>query len=340
VNKTDVSTASGSTWLVGGFGPDMGCESDGISIMRSRADGSLELSNLAAPVPSASFIVADGYRVYSTLEGSGQVAAFDWDGETLSAAKMTSSGGQYPCHITVHGSAVVAANYGTGTLAVIERASDSANLNTRHVETPVGSGPRQQQEGPHAHSSLFIDENTLVTLDLGADRIRVFDYRDFALTPAHEVALPAGFGPRDIIARPGGLYYVLGELGLGFIVFEWRERTLRQLCAIALPDASEGDQASAIAISDDGRHAYVGVRRSNVIAVLTIAEDGRSVAPLTAVSCEGDWPRHIVMHENVLHVCNQFSHSVASFRIDENGIPHLIAPPTRVLSPTYLTRIA
>jgi len=339
VKSTDLTAESPSTWLVGGFGSDMECESEGISVMRSRTDGSLELSHLAAAVPSASFLVVDGEQVFATLEGSGQVAAFDCDGETLSDMAMASSGGQYPCHVTVHGSVVVAANYGTGTLGVIERAADSRALETRHVEETTGVGPRPQQEGPHAHASLFVDGQTVFSLDLGADRIRIFDYSDFTLSQVDEVVLPAGFGPRDIVARPGNLFYVLGELGLGFLVFEWRDRELHQLCAIALPGTIEGDQASAIAISTDGRHAYVGVRRSNLIAVLTIAEDGRSVAPLTAVSCEGDWPRHIVMHDNVLHVSNQFSHSIASFRIDENGIPKLIAPPTRVLSPTYLTRI-
>ena len=340
MNSTDLATASASTWLVGGFGPDMGCESEGISVMCSRADGSLALSHLAAAAPSASFIVVDGDRVYSTLEGSGQVAVFDRDGENLGEARMASSGGEYPCHITVHGRTVIAANYGTGGLGVIERTADPAAIEMRHVAEPAGSGPRPEQEGPHAHSTLFVDEHTVLSLDLGADRIRIFDYSNFTLTQVDEVVLPAGFGPRDIVARPGGLFYVLGELGLGFKVFEWRERTLHQLCAIALPGAAEGDQASAIAFSADGRHAYVGVRRSNVIAVLTISDDGRSVAPVTAVSCEGDWPRHIVMDGNVLHVCNQFSHSVASFRIDANGIPKLIAPPTRVLSPTYLARIA
>ncbi|GAA1214752.1 lactonase family protein [Rhodoglobus aureus] len=340
MNSTDLIAHSPSTWLVGGFGPDMECESEGISVMRSRTDGSLELSHLAAAVPSASFLVVDGDQVFATLEGSGQVAAFDRDGETLSNTSTASSGGQSPCHITVRDSTLIAANYGTGALGVIERATDSGALEARHVQETTGTGPRPQQEGPHAHASLFVDDSTVVTLDLGADRIRIFDYRDFSLRQVDEVELPAGFGPRDIVARPGNLFYVVGEHGLGFLVFEWRDRALHQLCAVALPGAIEGDQASAIAISTDGRHAYVGVRRSNLIAVLTIAEDGRSVAPLTAVSCEGDWPRHIVMHDDVLHVSNQLSHSVASFRIDENGIPKLIAPPARVLSPTYLARIA
>lgn len=339
MSNIDVAETSPSTWFVGGFGPDMECESEGISVMHSRPDGSLELSHLAATLPSASFIVVDGDRVFSTMEGSGQVAVFDRDGENLSNMAMASSGGQYPCHLTVHGRVVIAANYGTGTLGVIEQSAGSTELVIRqHLETG-GVGPRPQQVGPHAHSSLFVDESTVFSLDLGADRIRIFDYSDFSLNQVDEVVLPAGFGPRDIVARPGNLFYVLGELGLGFLVFEWKDRKLNKLCSIALPGATEGDQASAIAISADGRHAYVGVRRSNVIAVLTIAEDGRSVAPLTAVSCEGDWPRHIVIHNDVLHVSNQFSHSVASFRIDENGIPKLIAAPTRVLSPTYLARI-
>ncbi|MGV8913779.1 MAG: lactonase family protein [Rhodoglobus sp.] len=340
MTSTNLTDAAESVWLVGGFGPDMECESEGISVMRSRADGSLELSHLAAKVPSASFLVIDGDHVFATLEGSGEVAAFERDGETLSNVSTTSSGGQYPCHITVNDSVVIAANYGSGTLGVIERFDSAARLAFASVVAPSGGGPRPQQEGPHAHSSVFVDENTVFTLDLGADRIRIFNYKDLSLSQVEEVILPAGFGPRDIVARPGNIFFVLGELGLSFLVFEWKDRVLRKLCAIALPGAGEGDQASAIAISTDGRHAYVGVRRSNLIAVLTISEDGRSVAPLTAVSCEGDWPRHLVIHDDVLHVSNQFSHSIASFRIDVNGIPKLIAPPTRVLSPTYLALMA
>ncbi|WP_246837371.1 beta-propeller fold lactonase family protein [Salinibacterium sp. UTAS2018] len=336
----DVPVTASSTWLVGGFGPDMDCESEGISVMRSRADGSLEMSHLAAAMPSASFLVVDGDKVYSTLEGSGQVAVFDRDGETLSNVTIAASGGQYPCHITVSDSTVIAANYGTGTLGVLEARGSSAALETRQVLETAGLGPRPQQEGPHAHSSVFVDDNTLLSLDLGADRIRIFSFNDFVLEQVDEVVMPPGFGPRDIVARPDNLFYVLGELGCGFMVFEWRDRRLHKLCSIALPGAVEGDQASAIAISDDGRHAYVGVRHSNVIAILAIADDGRSVAPLTAISCEGNWPRHIILSDGILHVCNQFSNEIASFRIDDNGIPQLIAAPTRVLSPTYLARIA
>ncbi|EPR77052.1 putative hemagglutinin-related protein [Leifsonia rubra CMS 76R] len=316
--------------------------SAGISLLRSRSDGSLERVGLAAAVPSASFLVADGEQVYATLEGSDGVVAFDRVGETLTNRRTASSGGEYPCHLTVHGSVVVAANYRTGSIGIIERSEGSgasAVLQHRGSVQTTGGGPRPEQEGPHAHSSLFVDDHTLVTLDLGADRIRIFDYRNFALTPVDEVVLPAGFGPRDIVARPNNVFFVLGELGLGVIVYEWRDREFHQLCAVSLPEARDGDHASAIAISPDSRHAYVGVRGSNLIAVLTIAEDGCSVAPLTAVSCEGDWPRHIVQHENVLHVSNQFSNTVASFRLDGTGIPRLIAAPVHVLSPTYLVRI-
>lgn len=340
MTTSDLSPIAPSTWLVGGFGPDMECESEGISVMRSRADGSLELSHLAAAVPSASFLVVDGDKVYSTLEGSGRVAAFDRDGETLSNVAFTASGGQYPCHITVSRSTVIAANYGTGTLGVIDAGGASTALDTRQVVETTGLGPRPQQEGPHAHSSLFVDDQTLFSLDLGADRIRIFNYNDCVLEQVDEVVLPAGFGPRDIVARPGNLFYVLGELGCGFMVFEWKGRQLHKLCSIALPGAVEGDQAAAIAISDDARHAYVGVRHSNLIAILAIADDGRSVAPLTAISCEGNWPRHMILSDGILHVCNQFSNEIASFRIDNNGIPQLIAAPSRVLSPTYLARIA
>ncbi|MGV8876105.1 MAG: lactonase family protein [Rhodoglobus sp.] len=335
-----------SRWFVGGWGHDMAGTSHGISVARSKPDGSLELSHLAATVPSASFIVVDGDRVFATLEGSGAVVSFTRQGESLGAQTMSASGGEYPCHLTVHGNALIAANYGSGSLGVIQGATNAGAATTGTVQWGItqtvpatGSGPRPQQEGPHAHSSLFVDDRTLFTLDLGADRIRIFDYREATLTAVDEVVLPPGFGPRDIIARPGNLFYVLGELGLELIVFHWHAGALTRLCSSALPGTSDGDQASGIAISADGRFAYIGVRRSNLVAVLSLTDGGRHVTPLVAVSSEGDWPRHLALHDNILHVCNQFSNTIASFLIPENGIPQLIAPPIAVPSPTYLALI-
>ncbi|CAN5208409.1 hypothetical protein BH11ACT5_BH11ACT5_21750 [soil metagenome] len=39
---------------------------------------------------------------------------------------------------------------------------------------------------------------------------------------------------------------------------------------------------------------------------------------------------------DVLHVANQVSNSIASFRLGSDGMPSLIAEPTAVPSPNYL----
>ncbi|WP_310889625.1 lactonase family protein [Clavibacter capsici] len=96
------------------------------------------------------------------------------------------------------------------------------------------------------------------------------------------------------------------------------------------------DSAAEVQVSADGRLAYVGLRGSERIAVVGIGEDG-ALAPVAAFDCGGAVPRHHALLGDRLHVANQGSGTVASFRLDPAtglpvGAPTIIAVP----SPTYL----
>ena len=109
--------------------------------------------------------------------------------------------------------------------------------------------------------------------------------------------------------------------------------------SVALPGREPGDQAAAIGFSSDGRSVYAGLRGSNQISVLRASDDGRTLTPVGSVSTAGDWPRHLAVDGDVLHVANQLSNTVASFRLGADGMPVLIADPTPVASPTYLLQV-
>ena len=307
-----------TNWLAGAYGPEMDGTAAGITQLQSRADGSLEpVDGFLIEAPSPAFLARANGRLYAALEGEGVVLV---DGERFS------SGGGWPCHLAVYGDDVVVANYFDGHLAL---------LSGQVVEPEPGSGPYPRQSGPRAHSTALLAPGVIAKADLGADRIDILSLIDGVLTPLSTVGLPSGTGPRDLLINDG-LLYILGEYGRNVTIAEWTGGALELLGAEDLPGAHEDDAAAALAIG--GGYLYAGLRGTNQIAVLSVGADGRSLAGVTSVSSAGNWPRHLVLDEGVLHVANQLSNDVASFAVGADGIPRLIAEPTPVASPTYLLR--
>ena len=307
-----------TTWLVGAYGPEMDGTAAGITKLQSRVDGSLEpVDGFLIEAPSPAFLARANGRLYAALEGEGVVLV---EGERFS------SGGGWPCHIGVYGDDVVVANYRDGHLAL---------LTGQVVEPEPGSGPFPRQSGPRAHSTAQLAPGVIAKADLGADRVDILSLADGVLTPQSTVPLPSGTGPRDLLVHEGVLY-ILGEYGLSVTIAEWIDGALVLLGEVPLPGAVEGDAAAALALG--GGYLYAGLRGTNQIAVLSVAADGRGLDGVASVSSEGNWPRHLVFDDGVVHVANQLSNSVASFAIGADGIPSLIAEPTFVASPTYLLR--
>lgn len=324
-------------WWLGAYGADMDGDSEGISRLTSRDDGSLALVELAATVASPTFLAARGNHLYAAAEGSGQVHSYRVDGMTLVEDGVAPSGGGWPCQLEFLDSAVVAANYEGGELGVVGIGADGAVTALLEVLSSTGSGPHPEQAGPHAHASLRLDETTLISADLGADRILIHRVDGSSLTRTGELVLPSGTGPRDLARHASGHILVLGEHGRDVHSVRWTGEGLEIVGRAALPGAIDGDQAAALGLGPGG-YVYAGLRGSNRVAVLHASDDGLALAPVGFVSCEGDWPRNLVVDGDLLHVCNQRSGTVASFRLGVDGMPILIGEPTPVASPTFLLR--
>lgn len=327
-------------WLIGAYGADMDGTSLGISLMTSRADGSLEYAGLVAEVQSPTFLAQSGDHVYAAAEGSERVVAFRRAGTALEFDSEAPSGGVWPCQLEFIDGAVVASNYSTGGLGVVSLGADGSVGELLQVLEGEGSGPHKEQDGPHAHASFRLDATTLLSADLGADRILIHEIDGANVRRTGEVVLAGGTGPRDIARHPSGLIYVLGEHGRVLIVFEFVDGMLVPVSSTPLPGAQPTDQAAAIAFGAGGCYVYAGLRGSNLISVLRASDDGRELEPVGSVSTEGQWPRHLVVDADVLHVANEHSHTIASFRLADDGMPSLIGSPTTVASPTYLLPIA
>ncbi|TPW93299.1 lactonase family protein, partial [Schumannella luteola] len=68
---------------------------------------------------------------------------------------------------------------------------------------------------------------------------------------------------------------------------------------------------------------------------IALEDDG--VRAVASVPSGGSWPRHLLVDGELLHVADQLSDTVATFRIGADGIPVPLAT-TSTPSPTCLAR--
>lgn len=315
-------------WFIGGYGPQLDGLGTGIGYARERSDGSLEYAGVVATSPSPSYLVESDSHVYSADEANGTVSSFRRNGATLVHDGTVSSGGELPCHLTLLDGALVVANYLSGTVGVIDLAPTGAVGSLRQtLPGPI--------EGSHAHSSLLADATTLVTADLGDDSVLLHTLSGTTLTRTGRLAIGAGTGPRDLALTVSGSVVVLGQLDGSLSVVEEVDGVLAVVSSVVLPGVEGRDAAAAIAFGAGG-YVYAGLRGSNRVSVART--DGHRIESVGWVSCEGDWPRHLTVDGDVLHVANQRSSTVASFRLGADGLPALIRKPEPVPSPTCLLK--
>jgi 6-phosphogluconolactonase (cycloisomerase 2 family) len=320
------------THWIGSYTVSLGGEALGIGAAATREDGTLEFIGLAAETSSPSFL-ANGLVpgiVYSTDEGSGRVEAFRRvDDFGLAAIGGRAVSGGSPCHLSVTESHLYVSNYGDGSVDVFPLDTEGRIGELAQTLQGSGSGPADDQGGPHAHATHVVGP-TVLSADLGADRVHVHGVRDGVLERIGTGVFPAGTGPRDF-ADSAGRIYLLGELDGGVYRIDEAAQTIASGRVVA--DWVAGDHAAALAIDEAGTFAYAGLRGSNRVAALRLDD----LSPVAAVPTGGSWPRHLVRDGGVLHVANQLSSTVTSFRLEpDTGIPRPIGLPESVPSPTYL----
>lgn len=331
----------------GGYSAAMGGTANGIGLIAW--DGTaLVFEGTAAPTLSPSYLAVDADVVVAVDEATGRVRTFVAEAggalSPLGPVDGVETSGDNPCHVTAQrvedARLLIAANYGDGSLDVFDRDDDGAVRDRVASLAGEGSGPRPEQDGPHAHSTLVVvgadGGCALLSADLGADAVHVHSLSGRGVERRSSLALPAGSGPRDLIVLDGRVL-LLGEIGGE--VFELSldpvspEGTLAIVSSGAIvSDPVEGDQAAGLAAGADGRFLYVGLRGSNRVAVM----DAATLAPLASVPCGGDWPRHLAIVGDTLFVANQRSASVSVFVIDSaTGMLSFMAE-TPVPTPTFL----
>ncbi len=320
--------------LIGAYGSDMRGSAPGIATAAVGADGLLAITGDGPACASPSWLAVRGDRMVAALEGAGELAWFRREAGGWTPDGVTVLGGRWPCHAAfLDDDTVAVACYGDGTVVLARHGEPDA---ARRLEGE-GSGPLPAQDAPHAHHVHVLPDGRVLTLDLGADRVHVHERTtDGLLERTASIALPPGTGPRDLHALPDGRLALLGEWSCELLVLAPTGAGFEIVQTVSLPGATRGDdQAAALGVTDDGRFLFAGVRGADRVAVLALGAEGVRAAGWTPSG--GRWPRHLLVDGELLHVANQLSDAIATFRIGEDGIPVLLGTTTTP-SPTCLVK--
>ena len=287
---------------------------------------------LAAELENPTYVTVsdDDQNLYAvTKEGeNGGVTAFSIDEETGELTKLNSqtAAGSPPCHVSVDHlkSNVVTANYHTTNIvSYITNEDGSLNPATSVVEHE-GTGPHERQEKPHMHFAGFTpDENYVIAIDLGSDRVITYAVEEGKLNQAQVFKTAPGSGPRHITFHPNKKFaYVMTELSSEVLVLHYDETdgsfTEQQSIPTIPEDFNETNDGSAIHISSDGQFVYAGNRGHNTIAVYKVDQDTGRLTFIEWTSTEGNWPRDFVLDPSgeFLIATNQKSNTMTLFERD------------------------
>ncbi|HVW22729.1 MAG TPA: lactonase family protein [Opitutaceae bacterium] len=326
-----------------------GGRSEGIYAFRlDPASGAMTPLGLAARTDNPTFVAfaPSGKVLYAANElyhyqgQSGAVSAFRIDPGTgrLAFLNQVSARGTGTCYVRVDhtGRNLLAANFGSGSVAVFPLAADGSLRQASAFVQDSGSGPNPRQAGPHEHSfNVSPDDRFAIAAEFGTDRLMVyrFDPGRGTLSPADppSLALPPASAPRHLAFHPDGrVAYALNEIASTLTVLAYdpargRFRAIQSLSSLP-PGFSGRNTAAEVVVHPSGRVLYASNRGDNSIAVFAIDGEGR-LAPRAFVPCGGRTPRGfgIDPEGGWLVSANQDTHNIALFRIDPQT---LIPAPT------------
>lgn len=266
--------------------------------------------------------------LYVVEEHEGRVVALRGAlelGGTLERLEPARAVGAAACHVRVadDGSHLVTTSWGDGTVTLVALDEHGAlgepeyGIPSNDPYQPVG------QRASRAHCSIAIPahwaiaagrDDLMLTTDLGHDVLRLWSTRG-GLALEREIALPEGCGPRHMALGPGKHVYVCTEYSVDVVVLIDSLEVVATVPALGRHPQPD-DTAAEIAVDPSGRWVSVGVRGSDVIAMLEVHSDGGMLSARHTTSCGGSIPRHHVHLDDRLLVANQGSSTIAELPFD------------------------
>lgn len=311
-------------------------DSKGIYKYLLQKDGSLRSLGLVAKTESPAFLAMSADKKYLLAvneisnEGVGSVESYLIKADSLTLISRRSSGGGHPCYITVNDVGfVLTPNWTGGNMGLLRLNKEGELSPIQDVQIHSGSSIGNNQQGPHAHSALFVpSENRIITADLGTNEIwfSTLDARQQKLIPSDppSLAMKPGAGPRHMVIHPNGQWiYVLNELNCTVTLVKRSDNGNYNIdvSISTLPIGySEPNTTADIHISSDGKFLYASNRGHNSIAIFNVNAGNGSLNLIGHEPTLGYAPRNFSLSpdDNFLLVANRHTNNIVSFIRDKS----------------------
>ncbi|HXQ99055.1 MAG TPA: lactonase family protein [Pseudomonas sp.] len=268
----------------------------------------------------------------------GKVSSFAIDPKThaVSFINQIESKGEEPTHsnLSLDGRFLFVANYAVhpdpgGVLAVVPVGKDGKLSPVVQTATHEASKVNpERQASSHVHAAVPTpDGKYLIAMDLGADKMFVFNYdgkQSQPLKPAKvpSVDLPPGSGPRHLLFSKDGKHaWLTMEMSAQVAVFEYHDGAFKrtQLVELANKDGQQYRAAGGLHTSPDGKFLYVANRgEANELVVLSINSANGQLKEIQRRSVEGKEPREFSFDPSgrFVLIANQKSNQIITVRVD------------------------
>jgi 6-phosphogluconolactonase len=268
----------------------------------------------------------------------GKVSSFAIDPKThaVSFINQIDSKGEEPTHsnLSLDGRFLFVANYAVhpdpgGSLAVVPVGKDGKLSPVAQTATHEASKVNpERQASSHVHSAVPTpDGKYLIAMDLGADKMFVFNYdgkKNQPLTPAKtpSVDLPPGSGPRHLLFSKDGKHaWLTMEMSAQVAVFDYHDGAFKRtaLVDLANKDGQQYRAAGGLHTSPDGKFLYVANRgEANELVVFSIDPSNGQLKEVQRRSVEGKEPREFSFDPSghFVLIANQKSNQIVTVRVD------------------------
>ncbi|MDE1197406.1 MAG: lactonase family protein [Pseudomonas sp.] len=268
----------------------------------------------------------------------GKVSSFAIDPKThaVSFINQIDSKGEEPTHsnLSLDGRFLFVANYAVhpdpgGSLAVVPVGKDGKLSPVAQTATHEASKVNpERQASSHVHSAVPTpDGKYLIAMDLGADKMFVFNYdgkKTQPLTPAKtpSVDLPPGSGPRHLLFSKDGKHaWLTMEMSAQVAVFDYHDGAFKRtaLVDLANKDGQQYRAAGGLHTSPDGKFLYVANRgEANELVVFSIDSSNGQLKEVQRRSVEGKEPREFSFDPSghFVLIANQKSNQIVTVRVD------------------------
>jgi 6-phosphogluconolactonase len=319
---------------VGSFTTPERGHGDGITVFQRTRTSAWKQIQLVKDLENPSFLITDAQKrfLYAVHSDGDRASSYRIDSSTgrLALLNHQATGGQNGVHLSIDatGKFLIAANYASGTLAVLPINQDGSLAALTDLATLKGTpGPhRVEQPGSHPHHCPFDPSRRFIVVpDKGLDKVFVFrlDAAAGKLIPNDppSVTTRAGAGPRHVGFHPTKPYaYVINELDSSMTTYQFdpARGALKPVQIVpTIPPLYTGNNTAAeIAVARSGRFVYGSNRGHDSIVIFAVDQTSGMLTPIGWAPTQGGTPRYFGFDpaEDYLYAANQTGDSVVAFR--------------------------